>query len=311
MSLPTVDFLGIGAQRAGTTWLYRCLRRHPQLYVHPMKELHYFSRLAGVAPRFTEVRSVWSGLVGRGTAERAWRRNIGWSIRQILRGGPSMATGRELVKAASFYRPGPKDDACYRRQFAPAGDRLKGEITPAYALLDDAGVRHVTRLFPDVKVIFILREPLSRMLSQFKMASQQSRRLGLPPQVDPSRFFASAPVTARNDYLRTIDTWGMHVPKERFFIGWYDDTLADPEGMLRRVMTFLGVDPEEPRVLAEARRRDHHPGGVKPVVPPEVLREVARASRPGIAALAERFGGHAIGWLDRCDAVLAGGDADG
>jgi len=74
---------------------------------------------------------------------------------------------------------------------------------------------------------------------------------------------------------------------------------------------FLGVDPDAPRVLGIARTRDHHPAGVKPVVPPEVVREMARASRPGIAALAERRGGHAIGWLERCDAVLAGGDADG
>lgn len=311
MSFPTVDFLGIGAQRAGTTWLYRCLGQHPQLYLPGTKEIHYFDRVAGLGPRFTKVRSVWSGLFGLGAAEREWRQRVGWTFQKSVRGRISMATGREWLRAVSYHLPGPKNDAWYRRQFAAGTGRLKGEITPAYALLDDAGVRHVTRLFPEVKVIFLLREPLSRMLSQWQMVSRASRGPGLPPQVDPSRFFASAPVTARNDYLRTIDTWGSHVPSERFFIGWYDDTLADPEGMLRRVMTFLGVDPDEPRVLAEARTRDHHPGGVKPVVQPEVLREVARTSRPGIAALAERRGGHAIGWLERCDAILAGGDADG
>ena len=202
MSLPTVDFLGIGAQRA---------------------------------------------------AEREWRQRVGWTIEKIVRGRISMASGKELLRAVSVYLRGPKDDAWYRRQFAAGIGRVKGEITPAYALLDDAGVRHVTRLFPEVKVIFILREPLSRMLSQWQMVSRDSRR----------------------------------------------------------VMTFLGVDPDEPRVLGEARTRDHHPAGAKPVVPPEVVREMARTSRPGIAALAGRLGGHAIGWLDRCDAILAGGDANG
>ena len=311
MSLPTVDFLGIGAQRAGTTWLYRCLRQHPQLYLPGTKELHYFSRLAGLGPRFTKVRSVWSGLFGLGAAEREWRQRVGWTFQKSVRGRISMATGRELVREVSYLLPGKKNDAWYRRQFAAGTGRLKGEITPAYALLDDAGVRHVTRLFPEVKVIFLLREPLSRMLSQWHISSRDSRRVGPPPPAELSGFFASAPVTERNDYLRTIDTWGAHVPPERFFIGWHDDTLADPEGMLRRVMTFLGVDPDEPRVLGEARTRDHHPAGVKPVVPPAVVREMARASRPGIAALAERLGGHAIGWLERCDAILAGGDADG
>ncbi len=36
------DFLGIGAQKAGTTWLHECLRRHPEVYLPPEKELHYF-----------------------------------------------------------------------------------------------------------------------------------------------------------------------------------------------------------------------------------------------------------------------------
>ena len=74
---------------------------------------------------------------------------------------------------------------------------------------------------------------------------------------------------------------------------------------------FLGIDPDEPRVLAKARTRNQDDSGVKPEMPPEMLREMARASRPGIAALAERRGGHAVGWLERCDAILAGGDADG
>ena len=35
------DFIGIGAQKAGTTWLYHNLRNHPQIWI-PRKEVHYF-----------------------------------------------------------------------------------------------------------------------------------------------------------------------------------------------------------------------------------------------------------------------------
>lgn len=38
------DFLGIGAQRAGTTWLWVYLRRHPQIWTPRTKELHFFDR---------------------------------------------------------------------------------------------------------------------------------------------------------------------------------------------------------------------------------------------------------------------------
>ena len=38
------DFLVIGAQRAGTTWLHRVLSEHPALWLTPVKELHYFDK---------------------------------------------------------------------------------------------------------------------------------------------------------------------------------------------------------------------------------------------------------------------------
>lgn len=40
--LPT--FLGIGAQRSGTTWLYENLRLHPEIFLAAPKELHFFDR---------------------------------------------------------------------------------------------------------------------------------------------------------------------------------------------------------------------------------------------------------------------------
>lgn len=37
------DFVGIGAQRTGTSWLYACLYEHPEICM-PRKEIHFFSR---------------------------------------------------------------------------------------------------------------------------------------------------------------------------------------------------------------------------------------------------------------------------
>jgi Sulfotransferase family len=38
--LPT--FIGLGAQRAGTTWVYNCLVEHPEVFMTKKKELHFF-----------------------------------------------------------------------------------------------------------------------------------------------------------------------------------------------------------------------------------------------------------------------------
>jgi hypothetical protein len=42
LKLRLPDFLGIGAQKAGTTWLHSNFRAHPQIYIPSKKELHYF-----------------------------------------------------------------------------------------------------------------------------------------------------------------------------------------------------------------------------------------------------------------------------
>jgi len=39
--LPT--FIGIGAPKAGTTWLFKCLQEHPHIFIAQIKETHFFS----------------------------------------------------------------------------------------------------------------------------------------------------------------------------------------------------------------------------------------------------------------------------
>lgn len=42
LSMP--NFLGIGTQKAGTSWLYENLKQPPQIYLTEQKELHYFDK---------------------------------------------------------------------------------------------------------------------------------------------------------------------------------------------------------------------------------------------------------------------------
>lgn len=37
------DFIGIGVQRGGTSWLYQCFKEHPDIFM-PGKELHFFDQ---------------------------------------------------------------------------------------------------------------------------------------------------------------------------------------------------------------------------------------------------------------------------
>ena len=49
-SVRKVDFLVVGAEKSGTTWMADMLRQHPQVFIPLQKELHYFNRQFGEFP---------------------------------------------------------------------------------------------------------------------------------------------------------------------------------------------------------------------------------------------------------------------
>jgi hypothetical protein len=79
------NFLVIGSEKCGTTWLYFCLKEHPEIFMPFIKEIHYFDKYYDSGNEWYEryFRS-WSGqkaigevnpgyLYGERTAERIWR----------------------------------------------------------------------------------------------------------------------------------------------------------------------------------------------------------------------------------------------
>jgi hypothetical protein len=50
-----INFIGLGAQKSGTSWAYTCLYDHPEVCA-PVKEIHFFSR-----PRFSSGRAWYEG----------------------------------------------------------------------------------------------------------------------------------------------------------------------------------------------------------------------------------------------------------
>ena len=103
------DFLGIGAQKSGTRWLYQRLYEHPEVYLTPIKELHYFDKLRGLELSDRLKERTWKKAIKK----YSWsnRKNLGWLLK---------------------YSFGTYDDDWYTSLFSNAGRRKAGEITPEY-----------------------------------------------------------------------------------------------------------------------------------------------------------------------------------
>lgn len=281
------DFLGIGAQKAGTTWLWSNLRQHPDLWLPPLKEIHFFDRsLRYPSPlmrRFYDGR--WFRHLRRRAAERWEARTIAglsWDVNYFLRR---------------------RDRGWYERVFAPGAGRRTGDITPAYSALSRAEVERVRAMVPEAQILFLMRDPLDRAWSGARMAARL-RGLDLGDEARLARYF-EAQRAGRGDYLRTLATWEACYPPERFFIGFFEDIVQDPAGFLTRVHAFLGVRSGPEFVPAGAGEKANESAEAE--LPEAPLRLLARLYLADLELLAARFGGWPASWLARARRVAADG----
>jgi len=274
------DFICIGAQKAGTTWLDQNLRRHPRLWLPPIKELQYFNQIHLPLMRTWTVRHRVS------TGSRALKR-------YIERVAADDWDGR-LVSGIAGIASGAVSDEWYGGivGLAPAG-RQCGEVTPDYSTLPEEGIRHIARLSPAVKIIFLMRDPIERSWSHIRMMMRSGRLADLAAI---ERMAGNPELLCRADYATIIDTCMRIVPRERFHVVFTDDIAAKPAEALGGVCTFLGIAYRERffRKLGEAV----HVGKAEPI-PPSVAAILKDRLRPAYAALAARFPQPGAAWMAR------------
>ena len=122
------DFVGIGAQKAGTTWLGHNLQLHPEIWMPGIKELHYFNERIN-DPK-NPISRLYAKITGEGTVNRRWRRQV----RSRLQRHRNRFSREEFLWDLKYYAGAP-GDGWYASLFEPGRGKVKGEITPAYSTL--------------------------------------------------------------------------------------------------------------------------------------------------------------------------------
>ena len=271
------DVLCIGAQRSGTTWLHAVLQQHPQIWASGIKEFHHFDQDGSdVAVGEFRQRQALAMLAGMAVASRH-DADRDARIRMALRHGFPPTHSWENYAALFALAP---------------DDQLACDFTPAYAMLDEDAVAEIARVMPDVKVIFILRDPVARAVSG---GLHQLRREGVErPTAAHLLAACESPATVlRTDYLRTLDIWQRHLPAGRLLVLFHDDIVSDPAGVVARTCGFLGIEPPGPGAFERACSRAPRNGSEPGMPAAEVARVKAAVSRrwlPMLGELERRFG---------------------
>ncbi len=273
------DFLVIGAQRAGTTWLHRVLSQHPALWLPPVKELHYFDRLE----------------TKRTILEAKERRRVG--LKRLLSLDPWYAN----------YWFGARGDHWYASLFR-RGQKLgliTGEITPAYATLNDKILRRIHRMNDNIKLVFVMRDPIDRVWSAVNNAAKKGAADASTVATALERARESG-AKARSAYADTIARLEAIFPPRQIHYCFFEDLRDRPKALTAEVLTFLGVEPK-PAVPIRLPQAVNVAAGSK-AAPLEFAREMARDYLPMVEELCRRFDGPPQKWRARYEHLLTGAE---
>ncbi|MEP6486115.1 tetratricopeptide repeat protein [Microcoleus vaginatus GB2-A3] len=154
----------------------------------------------------------------------------------------------------------------------PPGEQfLTGEASPSYFDSREAPAR-LYSLFPEAKLIVLLRNPVDRAISQFyrltglnwearsldRAISDEVERLNQNPEYiigeEPGNYLA------RGRYIEFIKNWRNLFPKEQLLILKSEDFYAGTAGTLKQVLEFLDLPEYQ---LSEYQNAN--PGSYQPV----------------------------------------------
>ena len=277
------DFLCVGAHKGGTRWLYDQLQLHPDFWMPPVKELHYLDHRRPSETAMSLMRRADKDL------ERTNEHRAKIALRPLDQ--------RDVDFLAAFvgmtwWRT---DFDAYAGLFSLKGGLISGDITPDYSRLPERTIARLMRRLPKTKVIFIARDPVERVWSHITMRMGRGQ---IERGIDADgvmRLVRQRFVATRSYPSEIVGRWRRYVPPGQFGLFLFDDLATDPDDLRRRILAFLGADPEkESGAIPAAFNRKED--GDKLALSPEIRDRLARHFADELRASGEVLGGAARGW---------------
>lgn len=269
-------FICIGSQKAGTRSLYDMMRGHEEVWMPPIKELHFFD-----APF---------------QRERTQRRQQMLQTKKINGEDLSDCDLHFIRQLDELVSAGTCNLESYISLFKIAEGMVTGDITPAYATIPASQVKNIAAALPDTRILLVLREPVSRLWSHARM---HARNKGQPIDSDLTEFrdFCGRPlVRSRSFQSQVYEVWKKFFDK-RLHVLFFDDLRDNSELFYGSVCRILGIDenPAKTTHPLSHNRKGHHQSKPIPRAMAQVASEMLAEEYERLAML---VGGHAQKWLD-------------
>ena len=217
-----VFLLGLGAQKAGTSWLHQQLHSRRDADFGCLKEYHvHDARTIAALGRFRQSPSHPLQL-------RTWLRQ--WFIHNPER-------------YADYFHW-----LLTRPRLRGAQIQLTGDITPSYALLSADTLKEIkaslARRGIPVKPVFLMRDPIERLISSQRMKLRKQGVRDGATEVETLRKRVAKGRGLRSDYGQTLEALDQAFGLEHCFIDLFE-TLFKP-GTYAKLCAFLSIPYQEP-----------------------------------------------------------------
>ncbi|MCW5735832.1 MAG: sulfotransferase [Enhydrobacter sp.] len=285
------DFLCIGQQKAATTWLYDQLQFHPEFWMPPVKELHYFS---GQFPHRKTLMEIDRVDGSQQKIERWQRRRVELKMR------PLAERDLQFLQLAKSYQGKAPDLERYAALFSFKGSQFSGDISPSYANLSFRQIEDIAAFFPALRIILIVREPIERAWSDINVDLRNGRiDEGV---ISDAELFAAHIAAFGTRYFgtRIARNWLEHFPPERLLCVLYDELVADPVTTRAAILTFLGASTAAGDLPAGFDRKRGAPKRSMLELNKDAL---VRHFAEELLLSAEMFGSAAVAWRLRYETL--------
>ena len=163
----------------------------------------------------------------------------------------------------------------YARMFRKArADQLCAEASTVYSKLPDfPGVasRALDVLGPDLRLLYIVRNPIGKIVSQYRH-ELRNRRPGVSADIDEA-IRGDRRYIDYSRYAMQAEPWIQTFGRERLLVIKFEEYVVDRRSALAAIQTFLGLRPLPDLVQPDERFNE---SGVEPV-PPPTLRRLSRS----------------------------------
>jgi len=187
-----------------------------------------------------------------------------------------------------------------------------GSIWCADANYEQVASKRLRGDYPEVRLIFIARDPIDRIESSYREFHHSGVKWGVTCPFELERALEHLPaITADSMYGKRLDAYRRHFPDEQILILFLEDLQADSHREMARCFDFLGVGPAF-RIKRATRKlnvgtgkyydtgrlrslqADVEAGAILDRIPPRVQNQLL----PGLG-LRKRFGPGPLHWSDR------------